>query len=767
MKRRIITAIVVMGFSGLVAEILLLRELLIVFSGNELCIGIILSNWLLLEAVGCFFPGGIAKKTKNPVNPFAAVTVLFSLTLIPALYLTRLLKNLLGFSVGESIGFVTVFYSSFLILLPVSLLHGALFPLGCRLFSTTGAADASCAGRVYVHETVGTLVGGIVCALLFIPRLNAFAVASGIVLLNLIVCLVLLAPWWNVSWRQKAACAALGMGIVVFGWWMFTGRPDGLHRQSIQAQWRNQHVVHYQNSHYGNISVIENQGQYVYFQDGIPTLITPIPDRIAVEEFVHLPLLAHPDPVKILVVGGGAGGMLNEALKHPSLESIEYVELDPLLLSLLRKFPTPLTQTELDDERVRVRYLDGRLLLRTTSETYDGIFIGISEPSNLQANRYFTKEFFSLAKKRLAQGGFIVFGLPGSFTLWNRELTNLNSCIFHTLSTVFNHVRVIPGDDRNIFLASDSPDISLLDMELLARRWNERAIEPDGIIPWHIEKKLHPGWQHWFARFLEGSRGEINADFKPLGLFYSLAYWNALLAPSFGRFYQQFQKINLRLALLLVVLFLAAYFALRALGARAFPPAIPLSIATTGFAGMIFSLFVIFSFQTIHGYVFSWIGLLVAFFMAGAASGAMLATLALRRIRSCRRAYVSTELAILGVSILLPFVFLFLNAGMSSREAITLSWVLYLLVSFGSGFLIGAQFPLANRLHHNNTAGMAGTAGLLYASDLLGGWLGGIVGAVVLLPVLGMAGTGMTVAMIKMAGFIILLTQLPTINDRR
>jgi spermidine synthase len=57
MKKRICIAILAMGFSGLVAEILLLRELLIVFSGNELCIGIILANWLILEAFGCFFLG--------------------------------------------------------------------------------------------------------------------------------------------------------------------------------------------------------------------------------------------------------------------------------------------------------------------------------------------------------------------------------------------------------------------------------------------------------------------------------------------------------------------------------------------------------------------------------------------------------------------------------------------------------------------------------------------------------------------------------------
>ena len=62
MKERFSVAILVKGFSGLVAQILLLRELLIVFSGNELSIGIILANWLILGAFGSYVLGRRAEK---------------------------------------------------------------------------------------------------------------------------------------------------------------------------------------------------------------------------------------------------------------------------------------------------------------------------------------------------------------------------------------------------------------------------------------------------------------------------------------------------------------------------------------------------------------------------------------------------------------------------------------------------------------------------------------------------------------------------------
>ena len=758
MKKRICIAILAMGFSGLVAEILLLRELLIVFSGNELCIGIILANWLILEAFGCFFLGRKAEKSKNELETFTVITILFSLSLLIAIFLTRILKSVIGISIGESIGFLPMFYSSFLILLPVGILHGALFTFSCRIYSMFSGQDASSAGRVYAYETVGTIIGGIVCTYLFIPYLNTFQASSGLALLNFIVCLVLLAPYWKTGLFQKTILVILSVLIFFSGYLVFASQADKLHHYSIKAQWKNHNIVHYQNSQYGNICIIENQGQYIFFQDGIPNVITPIPDIPFIEEFVHLPLLAHPEPRKLLILSGGAGGIINEALKHSSIETIEYAELDPLLLDLFRKFPTPLTESELNDRRVKIKHIDGRLLVKTTRNTYDLILVGIMEPSNLQTNRFFTKEFFSLVKTRLNKGGIFVLGLPGSLTYSNEELKNLNSCIFHTLKSVFSYIRVIPGDGTNLFLSSDSLEISTIGRMQIIERLNQRNIKADVIVPWHIEKKLHHGWQDWFSNFIEGSSQKINSDFNPVGLFYSISHWNALFAPSLRWLFRQFERINLRTIVLLFVIFLLLYFFFRSKNIRFFRAGIPLSIITTGFAGMIFDLMLIFTFQSIYGYVFSWIGLLVASFMAGAACGAMLITIVLARIKNCFKLFIKIELAIICFSIGCPFIFLAVHEYLGS-PGVFFFRMLFLVISFICGLLIGSQFPLANKIYLRNSTSLSKTAGLLYASDLLGGWFGGIIGAVVLLPVLGLVGTCITVGLLKLTSFIVLTTQ--------
>jgi len=749
-------AVFTMGLSGLVAEVLLLREFLIVFSGNELSIGIVLANWLILESLGSFLFGRQAEKVQNRFETFTVITILFFVSLLAVLFLVRILKRTMGLSIGETIGLIPMLYSSFLLLLPVSILHGALFTSSCQIYSMFSGQRVAAIGRVYVYETVGTLVGGIVCTYLLIPHLHTFQAAVWLALFNFIVCLALLLFARQAGRFRKTIRIGLSALIILCGYGISTGQVDNFHHYSIQAQWRGHNVVHYQNSPYGNICVIENEGQYIFFEDGLASLITPVPDIPSVEEFVHLPLLAHPDPQRVLILSGGAGGVIYEALKHGVLEIIEYAELDPLLLELLRKFPTPLTESELGDKRVTVQYTDGRMYLSATPNVYDLILLGITDPSTLQTNRFFTQEFFTLAKSKLDKRGILVLGLPGSLTYSSEELRNLNSCIFNTLKSVFPSIRVLPGDGTNLFLASDSLEVLSVDAEQIIERLNQRNIQAEVLIPWYIEQKLHPGWRAWFDHFVEGGTQKINADFSPIGVFYSVAHWNALFAPSLRWLFGWLERINIEAIAFLVAISLIFYLILRPRNPRSFRAGLLLCVITTGFAGMIFDLVLIFAFQSVYGYVFSWIGFLVASFMAGAAGGATLTTAILEQMDF--RHFVKIELAVMGFALGCPLVLLVATTHSGSLDAFLLPLIFLALACMG-GFVIASQFPLANKLYLRESAGLMPTAGLLYAADLLGGWLGGIVGAVVLLLVLGLVGTSLTVTLLKLTSCVVIVTQ--------
>ncbi|MCS7179420.1 MAG: fused MFS/spermidine synthase [Anaerolineae bacterium] len=752
-------AILAMGFSGLVAEVFLLREFLIVFAGNEFSIGLILANWLVLEALGAWAFGRIAERFQRKTETFTVITALFFGFLLLALFLIRLLKRILGISVGEPVGLVPMFGSSLVILAPVSLLHGALFPASCQLYAAFSGQSAPSTGWVYACETIGTVLGGIFCTYLLIPYFHTFQAVFWVALANLLVCAALLASAGRTERRSRTLLVITGALAAFWGLGGLAGLADVLHHLSIQVQWKGLHVVHYQNSPYGNFCVVENEGQYIFFQDGIPELITPVPDLPFVEEFVHFPLLAHPEPRRLLILSGGAGGVLHEALQHPAVETIEYAELDPLLMELLRRFPTPLTESELNDRRTTILHRDGRMYLRMARHTYDVILVGLTEPSTLQTNRFFTQEFFRLAQRKLTPGGILVLGLPGSLTYSTPELADLNSSIFHTLKSVFRYIRVIPGEGTHLFLASDSPDLLRLDREQVIERLHQRRLRAERIMPWYIEQKLHPGWQDWFHRFIAGSSREVNEDFRPIGVFYSVSHWNALFAPSLRGLFRQLERINLGMVALLCSGMFLGYLLSRLKRRPPLRTEVLFAIATTGFAGMIFDLMLIFAFQSVYGYVFSWIGLLVALFMAGAACGALLVSRALKRIRNGFRWFLKTELAVMGFAVVCP---LLLQTAPSFWEEAN-GWLFqgaFLTLSFVSGFLISVQFPLANWLLAGDKGHWVPTAGLLYAADLLGGWLGGMGGAVVLLPILGLWGTGITVFLFKLTSLTVWMSQV-------
>jgi len=406
----------------MVAQVLLLREILVIFHGNELTIGIILGNWLVLEAIGAFVLGKKIEKIRLKLEAFVVIQLLFSSLFPLMIYFTRIFKGIIGIPVGEGLGLLPIFYSSFLILLPVSLLHGAAFTFACKIHSEILKKRAASIGRVYVYETLGVLIGGVTFTYLLIPYFHSFKISLGLGLLNMVVCLGLLGRFWQgggASFKKfLGGASVVFLGIFLFS--LIGPVADRLHHLSISEQWKVGKIEHYQNSIYGNIVVVKKGEQYTFFFDGIPIVSTPLPDVTHTEDFVHLSLLSHPEPREILVISGGAGGVINEILKH-KIKRVDYAELDPVLLQVVQKFPTPLTERELSHPRVHIKYVDGRYFVKKTHHKYDVVLIGISELSNLQVNRLATEEFFIMVKAILKEKGILVISSPGSLTYLNEE----------------------------------------------------------------------------------------------------------------------------------------------------------------------------------------------------------------------------------------------------------------------------------------------------------------------------------------------------------
>ena len=169
-----LSVIFIIGLSGITAQIIVLRELLVNFYGNELTIGIILANWVILEAIGAFIAGRVIEKVKNKLNVFIVLNLLFALVLPCVVYFARVFKGVIGIPFIEAVSLTVIFISAFVINLPLALLHGALFSSGCKVYSLISGDKEQAIGRVYAWEMLGTIAGGIALAYFFIPRLNSF-----------------------------------------------------------------------------------------------------------------------------------------------------------------------------------------------------------------------------------------------------------------------------------------------------------------------------------------------------------------------------------------------------------------------------------------------------------------------------------------------------------------------------------------------------------------------------------------------------------------
>jgi spermidine synthase len=781
-KRALHLGFLLMGFSFAITQGVLIRELLVAFSGNELSIGLILGSWLLLEAAGSGCLGRLVGRWAGRASlsgglAYAGLQVLLAFLLPVCLSAAYAGRRLAGAIPGEGVGPVTLWAASAVILLPLALVDGAMYTVGCHAYATVAREHGPSGGRVYVLEAIGGVVGGIALTHLLIPGLSSLQTVLFLSVINLLSAALIAMAFAQFGQRPSLLLAAsLVLLLCALGGLGFLLSPasDAAQWWIARQRWTGHDLLYSQNSVYGNVAIVRSEEQYTYYADGLPVLTAPVPDVVRSEEMVHLPLLYVAQPRRVLVLGGGAGGVLQELLKYP-LGRIDYAELDPLLIEAILEYPTPLTAGELGDPRVRVERVDGRLLVRrkrTTSvdrpqERYDLILVNLPYPSTLQLNRFYTVEFYVMTRELLAEDGFLVTGCPGTLTYVSEELRDLNASLYHTLEQVYPYVVPVPGD-HTLWLASSSAELSKASVESLVARWEGRGLEARLLTLSHIRLKLDKRRRDWFWASIDGRtyrvRGEstsatmrkqVNRDLHPVGLLYGLAYWNALYSPGLARAYARVDRLTLWRAILPLAAVAVIALTLVRRTVRGKSAVIPIAIATTGFAGMAADLLIVLSFQCLYGYVYGWIGSLIAAFMGGVALGGLLVTRRLSRGKRVSLLWLEGGLVL--YCALLPAILgaLYKAADHPWTPALAL-WVL-LALNGVAGALVGSQFPLANVVWPGERFPRPG---VLYACDLAGAFLGAVVVSVILVPALGILTTCLLMAILKSAS-LVLVAALP------
>ena len=542
-RKSLIFGIIMMGFTATAGQIIIVREFIVVFYGNELCLGLILANWLLWGAIGSWLLGRLSDRIRGQTSVLACCEILLAFLLPALIFVIRSARVIFSAQPGELLGMLPVTIFTFVILAPVCAILGFLFALGARMYP--GLKDAKRIGRVYILEGVGSAIGGLLTSLLMIRYMNSLQIAMIVGALNLsaavslkvlpgrrksvkvlfrgaVLVLFLLNLYLLIPVKmENHATASTGSGIDAF-------KADNLNLRSLRVQWGILGLKTSKNSIYSNLTVVGGESSRTFYSNGLKMF--SVPDTASAEQVAHFPMLEHPDPQKVLLMGGGVGGSLGEILKHP-VQKVDYVELDPMVIELARKWLDAPYLAPLDDPRTRIVNVDARLFVKRTDARYDVAILDLPEPFTAQLNRFYTVEFFREIKDILNNDGVFSLGVFSSANYLSEEHQRFLNCVYKTLDTVFPDVIIIPADSQVLFIACKSKGILTYDRNVLSERLSRRRIKSLYVSRYQMPAWLEPWRVKTFSeRIKDPQNVRINTDFRPVSYYYDMVLWTSLFA---------------------------------------------------------------------------------------------------------------------------------------------------------------------------------------------------------------------------------------------
>lgn len=684
------------GISSVVTQLVLIREFLAHFHGNEFIISLILFSWLILGGIGTWLARlGLIRFTATAGRLAGLTFVLIWASVLQVLIL-RLFRDVV-FIHGTSVGFYPTLATIFAVMTPYGILDGFVLPYSLFLLRRTTPDYPG--AHIYMLDNIGDVGGG---ALFSFALVSFFTPLQSLFLANLpllAAAFLLLPPGRR---RSPLLLAASLTSLVVLA--------GGLLLERASLAPLEGRLVHYQETRYGRIAVHKDFGQYTLFVDGMPLFSSE--NTSQAEETVHFPLSQVASPQAILFIGA-EGGMLREAVKYAA-PRIDYLELDARLSRAQMKFGL-LSPAE----GVNVINRDGRSYLRNTDTTYDAIVLNLPEPDTFQVNRFYTSEFFALVRHHLRPGGVFSFSVEGFDNYLAEAQRRKISSLYNTVSPHFDHVLILPGQ-KTTFLCSGEPlraDIPAL----LA----ERGIDTAYISTFFRGNVT--GERIDYVRQMLDPAAPVNHDTAP--------YLMQIM------FQQWFSKYATSPVPFMVILAAALLFYL----ARSRRE--ELVLFSTGFLTMGSETMVIFIYQILFGYIYEEIGIIVTIFLAGLLPGAWYGE-RLRRQKTVAPSLLRSDGGLL--------LLLALLALMLATMAEHLPIPFFLLFGFTVSFLCGCQFPLALALGGDDNPAATRT----FSADLIGAACGTLFTSLVFIPYLGVIWSIIGLIFIKGCGSLILLISL-------
>ena len=205
-------------------------------------------------------------------------------------------------------------------------------------------------------------------------------------------------------------------------------------------------------------------------------MLTERDERFYHEMLAHPALLTHPRPRRALIIGGGDGGTVREALRHPSIEEVIWGEIDEAVIEAARRYMPSVCAGVFEDGRVRLRVMPGEELVASLADEMDVIIVDSTDPFG-PAVPLFESPFFAACRRALRKGG-IYATQCGSPVLFHDEVKSVDNHLRQVFAEVRRYLGLMPSYPSGVWsyvMASDEPLSITLDE--LARRYAERSLK--------------------------------------------------------------------------------------------------------------------------------------------------------------------------------------------------------------------------------------------------------------------------------------------------
>lgn len=523
LRTSVLAVVTLSGLAALALEVVWIRVLVQSFSGTVYAFAIMLSCFLFGIFYGSHRASLIVDRHPNPAGLLAQLQFWLAggvaalsvvLYVVPGLFgsLVWNLTQLTGGAFGPA-SVVAQFVVASLLIIGPTILLGATFPVAVKIYTRDVARRASGTGAVYSANTAGSVVGALAGGFLLLPLLGTRPSLLAISLIHLmagfLVLRVAMAP--SGAERSGPVLAARLAPVVVVGAAVLSLLlpPQTVINYNMQATSR-PNVIYHGEGVTHRVDIVRNdQGNTIMMINGNIEADTTLTQRRHFILKAHLPLLLHPDPREVAVVGLGLGITLAATARNPATQRIRLVELSPHMVEA-HEHIRDVTGGILQNPKIDLRIDDGRNFFAMSRESFDMITADPVHPRITGVGYLYTQEYYESIRERMKPGAIVTQWMP-----MYRISPESFDVAFRTFVDVFPNASFWYVRGHGLFIATVDPfDIQ---WPALAERFAHPAVTEDlasiGIdSPEELLGHLLMDAQHIRAYLSRDDERQINTD---------------------------------------------------------------------------------------------------------------------------------------------------------------------------------------------------------------------------------------------------------------